>query len=99
MSMESHWSVRDTILVHESRRVPCFREFCRPSLLCNGVVLSHWVHVRLFSIEFFLAAPTDTNYSRILFANFATMQFHRIRGQRLQSLEVWLAQFQWSSVF
>ena len=46
MSMELHWSARDTTHVHECRRVPYFREFCRPCLVCNGVVMSHTHNTR-----------------------------------------------------
>ena len=52
-----------------------------------------------FSTDILLATPTEINYSRILFANFAMMILHRIMLQRLWSLDVWLALSQWSSVF
>ena len=55
-------------------------------------------HAHLFSIDFLLATPIEINYSRILFANSATVRFHRIIRQRVRGLEVWLSQFEWSSV-
>ena len=39
--MELHWSACDIVLVYECRRVPYFKELCRPGLVCNDVVTSH----------------------------------------------------------
>ena len=56
--MELHWSARDIIHVHECRRVPCFREFCRPCFVCKCAVVSHTkiqsrrIHVRLLPKDF-----------------------------------------------
>ena len=79
--MELQWSVRDIVLVYECHRVPYFRELCRTSFVAMTMLFPHTtqrmrIHVRLFSIDVLLVTPTETMFSKILFANFARMEFH-----------------------
>ena len=73
--LQLHWSARDVIFVHECRRVPYFRKFCpilRLHWRCFSphTVQSLTIHVRLFSIDFRLVAPSEMNNSKVLFAKF-----------------------------
>ena len=72
VSMELHGSARDVALVHECRRVPYLREFCRPCLVCSGVVVSHTKQVKDSCTCVLNRVPTGgsnkINHSRILFA-------------------------------
>ena len=75
---------------------PYLRELCRTNFVGHT---QHSVWEYMFSTDVLFVTPTETMFSKIQFANFARKKFHCILRQRLWSLEVRLAQSQWSSMF